>query len=632
MTSDPSSEISRLHSELRGVRSEISGLKTQVGRVSRFDDRLSTVEHNVQGIPSKLENLATRQKATQDSLDRLQEEFNRNSAVQTAYNELAVVDRQWQAQFGSFEDARTMAASIIDVVASGHVDRSVIVDISQRLVAKTPRYWVAQATLAVAAWLDDNPERHRQALDHALRLDYEKTSLFMALLLRDQDRDAVLQEWLAAYLSQLTPVQLPGHFRVVIDAATGNAFGGSAAPHLVRQVGEWYAEESGRQDIADTTISEWKRRLLHLGARDGEHRDFSMLAADREPWKDLSARHEASRAIEQAARYFRQRFETGASVSDDVRRELAGLLANLARTEDPAEEDLVSEKRKNRAITQAKGDLDAARKMIAAEEESRKITLNIVGMVSQSAFPTPADGQPPEPSVTELLAIMLSQRFIVDAADELREDLPRVDAIEISVGERPWKGRFECDDAAKTTRPALHDQAEEQARKISALIQKDADRRQGRIRWLKKWGCPSGLVAAAGLAGAAFIPGDPRELVVGAFVVAVPSILGLNRLPKVVRRATSETEREKSAVTDQLKGAADELADLWDADRRAAEIHLPDLRRYLLGLTRDSVSAAIRPVPDVPLPRTREFPGWTPSPPRRHTAIELADDLSALDD
>jgi hypothetical protein len=632
MTSDPSSEVSGLRSEIRNFRSEISDLKHQVGKVSRLDERLRTVEHNVEGVPSKLENLARKQKATQDSLDRLQEMYKRDRTVAIAYNEWAVADRKWQAKFGSYEDARNMAASIIDVVASGHIDRAVILDVTQRLAIKSPRYWVAQATLAIAAWLDDDQQKHQEALDYALRLDYEKTSLFMALLLRDQGRDKELQEWLAAYLSALTPVRLPRHFQVVIDAATGNALGGDAAPWLVKQVDEWYADEGARQDIFDTTVSEWKRRLLDLGARDGQHPGFPILSANQEAWRALSPRHEAIRAIEQAVAYFRERFDTGASVTDDIRKKLAGLLADLARIEDPEEEGLVSVMREHRAITQAEGDLNAARARVVADEESRRKTLNIVGMVSQSAFPTPDDGQPPAPNVTELLAIMFSSQFIVDAADELLDDLPRVDTIEITVGDRSWKCRFDCGDEAKTTRPALRVQAEEQARKVSALIQKEADRRQGRLRWLKKWGCPSGLVAAVGLGGAAFIPGDPRELVVGAFVVAVPSILGMNRLPKVVRRAASETEREKSALTDQLNAAADELADLWDADRRTIEIHLPDLRRYLLGLTRDSVSAAIRPVPDVPLPRTREFPGWTPSPPRRHSAIEPEDNLSALDD
>jgi hypothetical protein len=622
MTGDPSSEIS-------GLRSEVSDLRRQVSRVSGLSDRLSRIEETV---PRALDDLARKQAATQDSLNSLREMYERDRIVTRAFNDLAVAERQWQAKFGRYEDARDMAASIIDVVASGHINRSVIVDVTERLAIQTPRYWVAQATLAAAAWLDDNRQQYREAIDYALALDYEKTSLFMALLLRDQHRDEELQEWLAAYLSRLTPVDLPRHFQVVIDAATGNALGGGAAPQLVKQVSEWYGEERARQDISDAAIGEWKRRLLRLGVRHGEHPDFSLLAADEKTWKVLSVRHEASQAIEQAAGYFRERFETGATVSDDVRGDLAGLLGKLARTEGPEEEELLGTIRENRAITQAKGDLDAARAMIVAEEQTRTSTLNIVAMVSRSAFPEADGGQPPAPTVTELLAIMLSNSLIVTAADELRDDLPGVGTIELTVGERQWKCQFECDDAAKTTRPALRAQADEQARKVCAEIQKDADRRQGRLRWLRKWGCPGGLTAAVGLGGAAFIPAASPELLIPAFIVAVPSVLGLSRLPTVVRRATDQTEQEKRAVTAHIKQAADQLADLWDADRRSAGVHLPDLRRYLLGLSRESLIAATRPLASVTLPRTRDFPQWTPRPPQPHPAIEAETGLLSLDD
>lgn len=624
MTGDPSSEILGLRSEIRSVKSEISDLRHQASGVSGLSDRLRRIEETV---PPALDDLARKQKAMQDSLNSLREMYERDRIVTTAYHELEVAERQWQAKFGLYEEARNMAASIINVVASGHINRSVILDVTERLAIQTPRYWVAQATLAVAAWLDDNPRQHREALGYALALDYEKTSLFMALLLRDQDRGEVLQEWLAAYLSRLTPVNLPRHFQVVIDAATGNALGGGAAPRLVKQMNEWYAEERARQDISDAAVSEWKRRLLSLGARYGEHPDFSLLAANEKAWKVLSPRHEASQAIEQASRYFRQRFETGASVSKDVRADLAVLLSKLARTEDPEEEQLLSTVRENRAITLAKGDLNAARAMVVADEETRKTTLNIVGMVSQTAFPAPDDGQPPPPTVTELLAIMLSKNLIVTAADELRGDLPSVGTVEITVGERQWKCRFACDSQARTTRPALRAQAEEQAGKICAQIQKDADRRQGTLRRLRKWACPGGLAAAVGLGGATFIPAAPPELMIPAVIVAVPSILGMNRLPKAARRAKDQTEAEKRAVTRQINKAANQLADLWDADRRSTRTHFPDLRGYLSGLTGDSVSAAIRPLEAIPLPRTREFPPWTPRPPRRHPAIEAEDDL-----
>ena len=626
MTSDHLPEVSNLHSEMRNVRSELSALKHQITKVTGLNDRLRRIEETV---PPALQDLARKQEATQDSLNSLLEMYGRDRVVANAYNELAVAERQWQAKFGRYEEARNMAASIIDVVASGHINRNIILDVTERLAIQTPRYWVAHATVAVAAWLDDKPQQHRDALDYALALDFEKTTLFMALLLRDQNRDEVLQEWLATYLSRLTPVNLPLHFQVVLDAATGHAFGGGAAPRLVKQVGEWYAEEGARQDVFDAAVSEWKRRLLSLGPRYGEQADLSLLAANEKAWKTLSPRHQASRAIEQAARYFRARFEAGAYVSDDVRGDLAGLLAKLARTEDPEEEEILGAIREHRAITVAK-DIDAARAMIVAEEESRSRTLNIVAMVSQSAFPAPDGDQLPPPTVTELLAIMLSKSLILTAAAELRDDLPSVDTVEIAVGERQWECQFRCDDSAMTTRPALRDQAEEQARKVCAQIQKDADQRQGKLRWLKKWGCPSGLAAAVGLGGAAFTAAPP-ELIIPALVVGVPSVVGLSRLPKVVRRATDRAEAEKRAVTDQINKAASQLADLWDADRRSTAIHLPDLRGYLRDLTGDSVTAATSPLQAAPLPRTREFPSWTPRPPGYPAAIEV-DDRPSLND
>jgi hypothetical protein len=620
MTSDYSEEVSRL-------RSEVSSLKHQVERVSGLNDRVRTIEETVQPA---LDRLDRRQQATQDSLNKLREMYERDRIVANAFNELAVVERQWEAKFGRYQEARNMAASIIDVVASRHINRSVILDVTERLAIQTPRYWVAQATLAVAAWLDDNPQQHREALDFALALDYEKTALFMALLLRDQDRDEALQEWLAAYLSRLTPVNLPRHFQVVIDAATGKALGDGAAPRLVKQVGEWYGEEHAREDVFDAAVSEWKRRLLSLGVRYGEQRDFSLLRANENAWRVLSPRYEANRAVEQASGYFRERFETGAYVSDDVRGDLAVLLKNLASTEDSEEEELLHARRENRAITLAKGDLDAARAMVVAEEQGRNATLNIVRMVSQSAFPGPDDGQLPAPTVTELLAIMLSNTLIVSAADELRDDLPAVGTVVITVGESRWECRFDCRDGAMTTRSALRDQAAEQASGICAQIQKDADRRRGRLRWFRKWGCPSGLVAAVGLGGATFIPGAPLELVVPAVIVGLPSLMGMNRLPQLVRRARDQTEVEIRAVRAQIDKAAEELGELWDSDRGSAGIHLPDLRGYLSGLTEDSVRAAIRPLGAVPLPKTREFPSWTPRPPRRHPEIETEDDPPAL--
>ena len=611
MDNDRSAEIGHLQGEVSRLNGVVRDLENTISTVTKLAER----------VDRKVDKL-------QEGADRFHAQYERDRLVQDAYNRLTVAEREWRRKFGRFEDARDLAASIVDVVSSGHLDRGVLLDVAERLAIRTPRYWLAQATVAIAAWLDDNERQHHEALKHALALDHGKTALFMALVLRDQERDAVLQEWLGDYLSGLQPGNLPPHFQVVIDGVTGGALGSGFAPRLVQRMDDWYTEAAGRHDVAASSLTDWQQRLISLGARH-QRQDFPLLATS-PAWKALSARHRANGAIEGAARHFQSRFQIGAEVSGDVRANLASLLSDLARTPDPAEEKDRRAIREAKAITETRGDLDAARSLVAAEEAGRTGTLNIVSMVSRAAFPTPANGQLPDPTVTELLSIRFSGQLIATAAESLRVGLPKVATVEVPIGE--WECRFSCETEADVTGPALRRQASEQAKKICEQIQKKADRRQGLLRRLRNWVCPGALVLAAGLAGAAFFPGHGNGwLMAPVFPLAAPAIVGMHQLPKRVRRATDQAEDDKRAITRQISEVSDQLADIWAKDRQSVSVTLPALGTFLRGLTHEKVIAATRPAKFEPLPRTREFPPWTPRPPVQYLALESPDDRQALD-
>src|SRR5258708_4572811 len=142
------SEAGRLRSEVSHLRSEVSHLRGQAGKVASLGDRVVRLEESMQVV----ERLERKQDALQATVDRNQAQYERDQRVQNAYNELAVAQRQWTDKFGRYGEARDLAASIIDAVGSAHISRAVIVDVTERLAIRTPRYWVAQATLAVAAW------------------------------------------------------------------------------------------------------------------------------------------------------------------------------------------------------------------------------------------------------------------------------------------------------------------------------------------------------------------------------------------------------------------------------------------------------------------------------------------------
>jgi hypothetical protein len=182
-----------------------------------------------------------------------------------------------------------------------------------------------------------------------------------------------------------------------------------------------------------------------------------------------------------------------------------------------------------------------------------------------------------------------------------------------------------CGSEADRTRPALRRQAEGQAKRACDQIQRDFKRRQGTLERLKTWGCPGALAAALGMAVSVFTPLGQADqwLMAPAVALGASAIVGLERLPKVVRRARNRAETEKRAVSGEIRQLASELADLWDQDLRTAAGDAPDLAAYLRGLTERSVIAATRPLQSAPLPRTREFPSWTPRPPAEHRALDL---------
>ena len=177
-----------------------------------------------------------------------------------------------------------MAASIIDVVASGHINRSVILDVTERLAIQTP------ALLGGAGDSRGRRVARRQpaAASRGPRLRAgpglrEDVACSWRSCCATRTATRPCRSGSAAYLSRLTPVSLPRHFQVVIDAATGKGArrrrgtaAGEPGGRVVR------ARRYDREDIFDAAVSEWKRRLLSLGARYGENPDFSLLAGQRE--------------------------------------------------------------------------------------------------------------------------------------------------------------------------------------------------------------------------------------------------------------------------------------------------------------------------------------------------------------
>jgi hypothetical protein len=611
---------------------EISGLDT---RVSGVESSVSQLRERVDGLEKSLVRAVSE---LQRTMNEFVTEYRRDRIVQNAHDDLAEARRELNDEYGRYKEVRDLASEIIYVVQSGFVSRSVILDVTERLAIRTPRYWLAPAILAVAAWLDRDMDRYVESIKTALALDHSKTALFMTLLLRHQARNEDMREWIGSYLTGLEPTNLPTDFTVVIEAVAGRTLGADSAPHLVRRMRSWYDNAASSHDAQAEEIKQWERNLLGLAAA-GEYADtFPALAQSNPGWELLRKRHEAFTAIEAADQYFRDRFGEGVDVPANLDEKISLLLKSLAGDPDPAEDRILQRVRRAEAVIETQ-DHAAAERRVAAEEADRARTLNILSLVTRAAFPV---GRRRPPTMTELLAIVMSQRLISAAAERICSKHQRPERVEIDLGQRQCS--FVCSTDGETTAEALRQQADKLTEQLADKIDDQTTQQRDELRRRGIRRMTVAAVISAALVVTALVSG-PITSVLGIFFLALAfTVLGYAALDRYVRLrgrmadVTYNGSQEKNNLTHTLIQVSDELATLFSQERRSRDL-LPGLQDYLLGLTADHAHRAIRitapPRPTIVLPGSadrdmpedtiatgvkddglaRGFPEWTPRPP-----------------
>jgi len=601
----------RIQAELSGLRSSISALDR---RLAELTSKLTAIDRHLDQVGESVATVVPAVKRIQSGLAEFAEEFRRSRVIDAARDARDNLDRNLKRDYGRRDEVRALAKSIIHVVSTGVIDDTVILDAAQQRMVDLPDFWLAPANVAVAAWLSGDQGKCDEALNLAMHLDPSKTALFMALLLRRHDRGHALRRWIDVYLTGLQPRNLPVDFHVVIDAVAGGALGDGSAPRLGTWMTDQYLGEIRSRDAMAEAAGEWRQRLRSLG-KAGEF--APMLARACPDWEALRDRHGANLMIEAAERHFRDRFETGASVPADLTEQMRELVTKLAHTYDPAEENLRRERRLADAVSRT-GDHEQAREQIAAEDAGRTGSLNILSLVSVSAFPASPGGKVPAPSVSELLMIVLSKELISRAAQELHDGTKRPASVRVNVGRSPQRVcTFTCATGDDVTSEALDAQADALVAEVKSQISREADEQQGRLRRFARRPFPLALAGAGVVAVIPFVfPTGVPDIDFTAPAIAIAAGAGswLTLLLQRVQQGRITSMREQHAITKDIKDAARDLAVFYAQEERSERLRT-EFEQFLLGLTPQDAYRAVRPVDSLPFPESRGFPGWTPLPP-----------------
>jgi hypothetical protein len=625
------SELSRLASSISALDRKLSDLDRKFGDVDRklgnlsrqvgqVDDRMGSLARTVGPALSRL----------QSDISKLSDDLEHDRVVEDARAQRDELDSELE-KFSPHEKVRKLADGIIYAVRTGVIDDNVILDTAQRRMVDLPDYWLAPAIVAVAAWLSRDEHKCAEAIDQAMRLDRSKTALFMTLLLRQHNRGHALQQWIDAYLNGLRSKNLPAEFEVVIAAVTGKALGDGAAPKLNSWMADQYLTEIQSRDTRAEAMGEWQERVRSIPTAAVS---APTLAASCPDWAALHERHAANLTIEAADRHFRGRFEAPADVPADLTERIRELVTKLAHTPDPEEDGLRRRRRLADAVTRT-GDREEAQRRLTAEEAGRTGALNILSLVSASAFPPLVNGKVPAPTITERLTIVITRDLIASVADGLHDGTTRPTAVKVRVGRsRQWICTFSCATDEEVTSEALNAQAAALEAEVMDQIYQEIGEQQRKLRQFRQRPFPAAVGSALVIGAVPFLTGLP--VVDFAAPAAVIAAGAGSRLAMLLRRGRqhgqSSAAREKAAISATLSAAASELAEFFAAERRGARLRT-ELPAFLRGLTPDDAYQVIQPVESPPIPQSRDFPDWTPLPATpQHPELSSPDRLRSSHD
>ncbi|SFW92119.1 hypothetical protein [Amycolatopsis australiensis] len=565
---------------------DLSKLGRMIGQVADAQEVLHRKQDLLQ---SSIGQVADAQDQTKQELLELRREFHDylrrdelRHNLQVAHTEIIQVRQELETDYGHFGEVRRLATGTLQALDVGIVTHGTMRSLTEELMLQTPRYWLAPALVAVAAWIRDDPALAQKALAEATRRDNDKAALFFALILRRNRRNEATARWLRQYTARQNPAKLSREFTVILDAVSQGAFGHESKPLVMAQMGGWYERLSGDRETVDRQVGRWAE-LLDTYRRRIDPR-YTILAEISPTWPQLKELYEGATVHSEAEQKFRAMFTGPVPQSDDLRERVDDILNGLVTGYDVEEAPLRRREHELQEIVKAEGDKDVAAKAVQAAAPLHENTVDFLTLISNAAVGSGTSGAS---LGTRRFAVALAKDWIVQGAGRLEAANLSAQPAAVELEVEGWTDRIDA-----TTRE------DDLVAGLAAHIDAETEAAVARVRFV---GPPltAAIVAGFGLifalwSGLAHNVGLAVVLLVGAGLAGAWSGYQARGLPARRVELRRQGEQRKAVAVAQLRGGIAELVDLrteWERELASAE----SLRTYLNGLT----SAAFAgPAPD----------------------------------
>lgn len=370
---------------------DLSPIQRSIDRMGA--EVVSTLGSQIDGVRTQVGSVSKDVSQTRSQLAELREEFEafvhesgRVAHMQQSQVKVVDLKAQLDREYGHYSVVRRTSAGLLQAFDVGNVSDAVATAIAEELMLQTPRYWLAPALVALAAWSHDREDMAEKSVREAFNRDRHKTSLFFSLVLRRQGRLASSVRWLRHYIASLDPSALTREFAIILEASSHQAFGPEGEQLLSEKLNQWSSELRNRPGTLDDQIQRWvdeisAHRLVVMPSQ------YPVLKSLSKDWSAWQTQLEAASALPEVLSKYQQARDFESEIPSSLEDLLDDILDTLVREFDDEELPLRREVIYHETVVEERGDLDRAQAKAdllhqAVEETTDIVSLQTMGAIS----------------------------------------------------------------------------------------------------------------------------------------------------------------------------------------------------------------------------------------------------------
>lgn len=390
------------------------GLNAINNNLGTLNNNLEVIDHNVDTVNSNV-------KVVYDEIGALARDFHdfvqlqvRANALSKAQQRVIQIKQEMEKRFGHYDIVRRTTTGILQADDIGIVKKDTISNATEELMISTPGYWLAPCLVALAAWINDQPELAERALKEGIKRNDEKTSLFFALICRRADRKSAALKWTQRYLENQDEENLDRKTVIILDAFASGLLGADSEGVISKQMSTWLEHLANKPGFVEQQTKQWSD-AINLKRKPLTSNDYTYLRKYSKTWSVLQDIMEGAMLHAEILNYFTAIFEQEAS-SDSLKAQLDEILNSLVSDFDEEEIPLRKEEKFNQFIIDFEGDENRARQNMAVEQTAFEEQKDFTQLLTDAAMK-------PESShasvSTQKFSIALSKEWIGNAYNDV---------------------------------------------------------------------------------------------------------------------------------------------------------------------------------------------------------------------